>query len=123
MHAISILHRTLCTCCPHIHARRLTSLCSAVQSAIAGSPLALSSLGRGLPGPASIKHNIKRVDRLLGNHALHGELPMIYQALIEQHLVDTPMPLIIIDWSDLTIDRHWQLLRASVAIVIGKCIR
>lgn len=26
------------------------------------------------------------------------------------------MPLIIIDWSDLTADRKWQLLRASVAI-------
>ena len=26
------------------------------------------------------------------------------------------MPLIVIDWSDLTADRHWQLLRASVAI-------
>ncbi|CAG9931994.1 hypothetical protein [Candidatus Nitrotoga arctica] len=26
------------------------------------------------------------------------------------------MPLIIIDWSDLTPDRQWQLLRASVAV-------
>lgn len=87
-----------------------------MQAAIAGSPLALSTLGRGLPGPTSIKHNIKRVDRLLGNHALHAELPMLYQALIQQYLVDTPMPLIIIDWSDLTTDRRWQLLRASIAV-------
>jgi hypothetical protein len=106
MHANSMSHRTLCACCPQIHAKRLRSLCSAVQAAIAGSPLAFSPLGRGLPDPTSIKHNIQRVDRLLGNHALHAELPMLYQALIQQYLIDTPMPFIIIDWSDLATDRR-----------------
>lgn len=116
MHAITMVHRALATCCPFIHAKRLTCLCDAAQAAIIGNHLSLSELGRSLPGPVSIKHNIKRVDRLLGNAALHAEMPLIYQALAQQYLAHSPMPLILIDWSDLTPDRHWQWLRASVAL-------
>lgn len=116
MHAFAILHRTFAQCRPHIHAKRLTSLCTAVEAAISGFPLTLSALGRGLPGPVSMKHNIKRVDRLLGNHTLHAELPLLYQTLAQQFLAQPHTPLIIIDWSDLTPDRHWQLLRASLVI-------
>ncbi len=73
-------------------------------------------MGRGLSGSVAVKHNIKRIDRLLGNSALHTELPRLYEALVRQCLAGMSMPLIVIDWSDLTPDRQWQLLRASVAI-------
>jgi hypothetical protein len=63
-----------------------------------------------------MKHNIKRVDRLLGNDALHQELPQIYEALAQQHLAHVKNPVILIDWSDLTADGRWQLLRASIAL-------
>jgi hypothetical protein len=116
MHAIAILHRTLFACCPEIHAKRLTSLLSAVEAVLLGSKLALSDLGRGLRGGVAIKHNIKRVDRLLGNVALHAEAPLLYEALVRQCLTGVKLPLIIVDWSDLTADRRWQLLRASVAL-------
>jgi hypothetical protein len=116
MHAMTMVHRTLSMCCPSIHAKRLSALCDAAQAAATGNHLSLSELGRELSGPASIKHNIKRVDRLLGNTALHAELPQLYQALAQHYLAHAPMPLILIDWSDLTPDRHWQWLRASVAL-------
>lgn len=115
MHATTMVHRALSACCPFIHAKRLTSLCDAAHAAARGHHLSLSDLGRELPS-ASTRHNIKRIDRLLGNTALHAELPALYQALAQQYLTHAAMPLILIDWSDLTPDRHWQLLRASIAL-------
>jgi hypothetical protein len=116
MHAITILHRILSASFPEIHAKRLTSLLAAVEAVVTGSRLTLSDMGRGLSGPVAVKHNIKRIDRLLGNDSLHAEMPSLYEALVRQCLAGMSMPLIVIDWSDLTQDRQWQLLRASVAI-------
>lgn len=116
MHALSILHRILSARLPEIHAKRLASLLAAVEAVVSGSRLTLSDLGRGLSGPVAVKHNIKRIDRLLGNGSLHAETPKLYEALVRQCLVGISLPLIVVDWSDLTSDRHWQLLRASVAI-------
>ena len=116
MHVLTILHRILSTSAPEIHAKRLTSLLAAVEAVVMGSRLTLSDMGRGLIGVVAVKHNIKRIDRLLGNVLLHTEVPTLYEAMARQCLVGMAMPLIVIDWSDLTPDRHWQLLRASVAI-------
>jgi hypothetical protein len=65
MHAISMLHRLLSEHCPSIHKKRVVSLCDVTDAAVSGSTLTLSDLGRGLSGPVSIKHNIKRVDRTI----------------------------------------------------------
>jgi len=116
MHVVTILHRILSTSFPKIHAKRLASLLAAVEAVVMGSRLTLSDMGRGLSGPVSVKHNIKRIDRLLGNDSLHTEMPSLYEALVRHCLSGMSMPLIIIDWSDLTPDRQWQLLRASVAL-------
>ena len=102
MHALNILHRIFSTSLPQIHAKRLTSLLAAVESVVSGSRLTLSDMGRGLCGPVAVKHNIKRIDRLLGNSALHTEVPQLYEALVRQSLEGVSMPLIVIDWSDLT---------------------
>ena len=116
MHALVILHRLLALSCPGIHAKRLTSLMAAVEAALSGSRLALSELGRGLRNRVAVKHNIKRVDRLLGNGALYTEAARLYESLARQCLAGVATPLILIDWSDLTPDRRWQVLRASVAL-------
>jgi hypothetical protein len=105
MHAITILHRILSASFPEIHAKRLTSLLAAVEAVVTGSRLTLSDMGRGLSGPVAVKHNIKRIDRLLGNDSLHAEMPSLYEALVRQCLAGMSMPLIVIDWSDLTQDR------------------
>jgi hypothetical protein len=116
MHALTILHRILSASLPQIHAKRLTSLLAAVDAVVKGSRLTLSDMGRGLSGTVAVKHNIKRIDRLLGNSVLHTEMPRLYEALVRQCLEGMSTPLIVIDWSDLTADRKWQLIRASVAI-------
>lgn len=116
MHALTMLHNILGKSCSEVHAKPLASLMAAVEAVVSGSRVALSDLGRALRGPVAVKHNIKRIDWLLGNCTLHAETAGLYEALARQHLAGVSTPLIIIDWSDLTPDRHWQLLRASMAL-------
>jgi hypothetical protein len=116
MHALTVLHRIFSNSFPEIHAKRLTSLLAAVEAVVSGSRLTLSDLRRGLSGTTTVKHNIKRIDRLLSNNSPRIEVQKLYGALSCQCLKGMSMPLIIIDWSDLTPDRQWQLLRASVAV-------
>ena len=86
MHAITILHRILSVRLPEIHTKRLTSLLPAVEAVVMGSRLTLSDMGSGLIGKVAVKHNIKRIDRLLGNSALHSEVPQLYEVLVRQCL-------------------------------------
>lgn len=116
MHALTMLHRILSNRCPTMHAKRLTALLAAVEAAVAGFKQTLSDLGQGLRGKVAVKHNIKRMDRLLGNTLLHAEMPALYGTLASECLACVDTPLIVVDWSDLTTDRSWQLLRASVAL-------
>lgn len=116
MHAFAIVQQLLRSCCPHIHAARLTVIVAAVGAAIRGRRLTLTELGRAVIGPARVKHNIKRMDRLLGNRHLANEQMGLYRALAPRILGTLREPLIIVDWSDLTADRRWQLLRAATPI-------
>lgn len=78
-----------------------------------GAELTLTSLGRHLPGRAHVKNKIKRVDRALGNPALHRDLPRIQHLLT--HTITSLMPfcVIAVDWTGWH-DKNWHLLRASL---------
>ena len=79
MRDISILHDLLKKQCPNLHAKRLSSLMIATQSLLDGQQLSLTELGRNISGSVAPKHNIKRIDRLLGNSNLHNERLDIYR--------------------------------------------
>jgi hypothetical protein len=121
MHALAIVQQLLRTRCPHIHAGRLTVILAAVSAAVRSRRLTLTELGRALLGPAHVKHNIKRIDRLLGNRHLAAERGDLYQALARRIVGTLCAPLIIVDWTDLSADRRWQLLRAALPIG-GRCL-
>lgn len=108
------LSTQLRTGCPTIHATRLRALLAAVETALHHQRLTLTQLGRGLRSSALVKHNIKRMDRLLGNSRLGTERLTIFQAVAHWLLADLSQPVVLVDWSDLTADRAWQLLRAAV---------
>ena len=116
MHALVIVQQLLRTRCPHIHASRLTVLLAAVGAAVRGRRLTLTELGRSLVSTARVKHNIKRIDRLLGNRHLAAERTGVYRALAHRVLGTRREPVILVDWSDLTADRRWQLLRAALPV-------
>lgn len=121
MHALSMLHNLFESCDVVMHAKRRDALFKAVTTALAGHALTLTRLAVGMAGAAAVKHRVKGVDRLLGNVHLHDECYALYAALSTHWLKGVERPLIVVDWSDLSTDRGWQLLRASLALE-GRCI-
>lgn len=116
MHALKVLHNKLQQACPFIHQRRLATLVLAIHALLIGQRLSLTQLGRRLASKALVKHNIKRIDRLLGNPHLHQERNSLYQFMSKELLKGNLRPLIIVDWSELTTDRDFHLLRASLPV-------
>jgi hypothetical protein len=116
MHALKVLHNKLQQACPFIHQKRLAILMLAIHALLIGQRLSLTQLGRCLTSKALVKHSIKRIDRLLGNPHLHQERNSIYQFMSQELLKGNQRPLIIVDWSELTTERDFHLLRASLPV-------
>jgi len=114
MHATKTVRKFLEKQLPFIHKRRLESLFFAVDALIVGGRLSLSGLGRGARGYVAPKHNIKRVDRLLGNSHLTHELMNIFEAITKHLLQGKAQPLILIDWTRL--DDDFCSLSAAVPL-------
>src|SRR6478752_5621392 len=98
------------------HAVRAAALVRVVGALLFGGKLSQTQLGRSLTGVARVKHQIKAVDRLLGNQHLHRERDDIYRALARTLLAGTRRPLIIVDWSDFELGREWVMLKAAVPV-------
>jgi len=95
------------------HGSRKQALKMMTTSLLCDADLALTSLGRHLPGEAYVKHKIKRVDRFLGNHHVYHELPLIYKEMLGPLLAGLERLVIAVDWSGCcTSDYH--VLRASL---------
>jgi len=114
MHATAVLQKLLRRSIPSIHLKRLTAVTAVVGSALCGGRLTLSALGRNLDTSCSVRHRVKRVDRLLGNVHLRDERLLFYRVLCDLLVGARPEPILIVDWSDLKADQSWHLLRASV---------
>ena len=54
-----------------MHKKRQSVLFGAVDALMEGASLTLSSLGRNFKGNAKERHQIRKMDRLLGNKHLH----------------------------------------------------
>jgi hypothetical protein len=115
MNACRLLFTHLRKICPTIHVTRLRALVTAVEAAIQHR-LTLTDLGRGLKSFALVKHNIKRMDRLLGNGRLSAERIVLYTEIAHWALAQVTEPLVLIDWSTLTPDHQWHVLRASIPV-------
>ncbi|MBT1065492.1 IS4 family transposase [Bowmanella sp. Y26] len=113
---IAILHDLLKKQCPEIHAKRLDSLMLATSSLLDGHQLSLTELGRNIAGPVSAKHNIKRMDRLLGNAGLHQQRQVLYRWHARLLCRANPMPIVLVDWSDVREQLRLMTLRASVSV-------
>ena len=71
------------------HAVRAAALVRVVGALLIGGKLSLTQLGRGLTGVARVKHQIKAIERLLGNEHPHRERDDIYRALARALLAGT----------------------------------
>lgn len=116
MHAESIVARVVRPCLDSLHAKRVAACQRLVVAVVLGAALSLSAIALGVRSSTAYRHRIKCVDRLLGNPALHTSRESIYAALASRWLTGLRQVLLVVDWSDLTADQRWHLLRASVAV-------
>jgi hypothetical protein len=121
LHAEGIVAQILRPCLTEIHAKRAAALTRATAALLRGGITSLSAIALHLGRGIALKHRLKSVDRLLGNCALHRERFDVYRRLARQWLQGVDQWLIVIDWSDVTPDQRWQLLRAGV-VVEGRSI-
>jgi len=113
MHVVGLLHNFCKKSCVGIHAKRLNALFGVVEALTMGGKLTITGIGRSLKTRAKAKHNIKRVDRLVGNTNLQDERIRFYTAAAKLMIGNTKEPLFIIDWSGLP-DPNFYLLRAAI---------
>jgi hypothetical protein len=77
-----------------------------VESIIQAGRLSLSAVGRATLGRGRPKHNIKRVDRLLGNVHLYGERWLFFEAITAWLVGDAPRPVVLLDWTKVADNLH-----------------
>jgi hypothetical protein len=117
MHAKKIVERLLGEYLrEQLHAKQAKALEDVVGAALSGAHLSLSRLARGVAPSTAVRHRIKKVDRLLGNAALHARRRALYGEVARRWLAGVTQLLVVVDWSDVTADQRWHLLRASVAL-------
>ena len=112
MRVVETLHVLLSKVAGDVHAARLKVLFAAVAALIRGRELTLSRLGRAISTRSFDKHGIKRMDRLLGNAALHRERPDIFRGLAAELLRGVARPRILVDWTHATKHEHCILVAA-----------
>ena len=97
-----------------MHAARRAALLAAVGAVVHGGRTALTSIGRAVTRRGhKEKYGIKRIDRLLGNQALHAEVRDVYAALNAQMLRPNGRPIILVDWSEAGFEQ--VILTAALA--------
>lgn len=121
MHANAILTHVLGSCLTSLHSKRAAALLRATSALLRGNITSLTEIALRLSGDTTLKHRIKSVDRLLGNSGLHLARAGLYRSVAQRWLQGLSQLLVVVDWSDLSRDQRWQLLRASV-VVEGRSI-
>ncbi len=77
--SVATIIRQLCRPCREsVHQTRATAVEAVAEAIAVGGHLSPNRIGRSLGSAALPKHSIKRVDRLLSNHHLHGEWSRYY---------------------------------------------
>ena len=115
MQASRLLQKFITKSCD-IHKKRLEVLLTAGETLVKCCRLSIVGLGRGLINKVKTKHNINRMDRLIGNKHLYAESLEIQRATTSLVLGNKTRPFILIDWSSATIAERYQLLRAAVPV-------
>lgn len=114
MHVLRLLQTAIEKSCPEIHKKRVECLFDVVSSLIGCGKLWISALGRGIKNKSTPKHNIKKVDTLIGNTKLHKERECFYKYVSDTWLSTKKRPVILVDWSPIAGDCQHYFLRASI---------
>ena len=115
MHPVKLLQNLFEKASIKSHKKRFNCVFDVVLSLVEGRKLWISDLGRNIKNKTTAKHNIKKVDSLIGNEGLHSERLSYYKFLSSLLLSAKKRPVIIVDWSPVSGDCKHYFLRASIA--------
>jgi hypothetical protein len=99
----------------NVHKARLLSVFFAVEALLNGGRLNCAGLGRSARSKVKPKHNIKRIDRLLGNSKLHTELRLFFKAIAKAAIGRSEQPIILVDWTKVDSGK-FSALTAAVPV-------
>lgn len=117
MRCIEVLHSYIKKSCLKIHKKRLELLFQAAEGVIKGKAITVTSIGRNIESDTSVKHDIKRIDRLVSSPFLMKDKQHFTRAIIKKLLPDKPSYLpIIVDESVLDSKNERKLIRFSLAL-------
>ena len=116
MKITNIIHNDIAAAYPEIHSVRLNTLFTFVESGAYDQRVSVTYLGRGLKklSKTTKKNDIKRADRLIGNHHIHFERLYFYEYMANQLIGQKKFPIILVDWSPINGQGMFQVLRASI---------
>ncbi|MGL9554326.1 IS4 family transposase, partial [Pectobacterium sp. S6] len=99
MPASQVCHKFFSQSLNSLHQYRKNALLDMTVALTRGASLSLTSIGRYLPGPARVKHKIKRVDRHLNSNLMFSDVPAVYQKLVSRLTSSLSLCVIAVDWS------------------------
>jgi hypothetical protein len=100
MRAVANIQQIFEESLPQVHSRRMAGVFAAVGALLACGSVISSKLGRHVAQGTSHKHGIKRIDRLLGNEHLQGELDAFYRVLAGLFIRRQRRVIVLVDWTD-----------------------
>jgi hypothetical protein len=121
MRVEEILAEHVGECLEDLDRRNVRTVLGVVEAAARARRLSLTALGRSLASEAKPKHSIKRVDRLLGNAAVHASLDPIYTAVTRKLVGSASNPAVLIDWTGGE-SEELVVLSASLATTSGRAV-
>lgn len=80
--------------------RLVNVLLDAAEALLRCQRLTLTDLGRALQRETSVKHSIKCVDRLVGNHRLEAIRPQVGAGLAHALFPTGSQPVVLVDWTE-----------------------
>lgn len=114
MHVKALLHKVYEE--TSINRARLNVLLLASGALLEHNKLTVTGLGRSIIDKNKTKHNINKMNRLVGNKLLYKDNLLIYKTAAEHILGGKRCPVILVDWSSVTPGERHQLLRAAFAV-------
>jgi len=99
MRVEAMVREVISGCSSVVHAVRLGTVVKLVEGIVLGGRLSPATIGRSLRGSALPKHEIKRVDRLLGNPKMGGDRLFLFLAIAHRLLRGAERPVILVDWT------------------------
>ncbi|WP_414848925.1 IS4 family transposase, partial [Kosakonia quasisacchari] len=113
MPASQVCHKFFSQSLNSIHQYRKNALPDMTVALTRGASLSFTGIGRYLPGPARVKHKIKRVDRHLNSDLMFSDIPAVYQQRVSRLTHSLSVCVITVDWSGYP-SSEFSVLRASL---------